>query len=247
MTPDDGNRADISNKPENPVFPQADGSTCWVFDLDNTLYSTEHGLFSQIDNRMGEYIARTLGMELAEARKVQKDFFVTHGTTLKGLTEDYGIDAHDFLEYVHDVDISNLPPDVELKKALAALPGEKYIFTNGPVSHANRILKALDITTEIDGIFDIAHADFVPKPWKESYQSFTGHFDIDPVCAIMVEDMVRNLVPAAELGMTTVWLKTKNQWGALGYSPQHVHYEIEDLTSWLKKIAAQGKGSENHG
>ena len=35
----------------------------WIFDLDNCLYPASTGLFSLIDERMGEYIQRLLGCD----------------------------------------------------------------------------------------------------------------------------------------------------------------------------------------
>ena len=35
----------------------------WVFDLDNTLYRADNGVFARIDARMTEFVAGFLGME----------------------------------------------------------------------------------------------------------------------------------------------------------------------------------------
>ena len=67
----------------------------WIFDLDNCLYPASTGLFSLIDQRMGAYIQRLLGVEAAEARRIQKHHFHTHGTTLAGLMKEHGVDLVD--------------------------------------------------------------------------------------------------------------------------------------------------------
>ena len=38
----------------------------WLFDLDNTLYSAETGIFDQVDQLMGKFISRHLNLEMSE-------------------------------------------------------------------------------------------------------------------------------------------------------------------------------------
>ena len=42
----------------------------WVFDLDNTLYSAETGIFDQVDILMGKFISKNLNLEISEAKKI---------------------------------------------------------------------------------------------------------------------------------------------------------------------------------
>src|SRR3546814_11937226 len=79
--------------------------------LDNTLYPPEADIFAQIDERMGQFIADLLKCDRAEARRVQKDYFHTHGTTLSGLMAYHEVAPHDFLDFVHDVDLTVLDRD----------------------------------------------------------------------------------------------------------------------------------------
>ena len=44
----------------------------WVFDLDNTLYPADCDLFSQIDQRMGAFIADQLDVSLDDAHAVRR-------------------------------------------------------------------------------------------------------------------------------------------------------------------------------
>ena len=208
----------------------------WVFDLDNTLYPPECNLFDQIDVRMGQFIQSLLDVPADEARRIQKDYFVAYGTTLSGLMDRHGVDPHDFLHHVHDIDVSPVPPNPRLNALLSHLPGRKLIYTNGTVPHADRILRRLGVDRHFDGIFDIAAGDFVPKPQPEPYSRFVDHFSVVPERAVMIEDMARNLKPAADLGMTTVWLKTCYQWGDVHAAPDAVHHEVDDLMSWLEGL-----------
>jgi pyrimidine 5'-nucleotidase len=129
--------------------PMADGdfrhTRAWIFDLDNTLYPAHCDLFAQIDARMTDYVARLLGVEEAEARRLQKEHYRVHGTTLNGLMKVHGTEPEDFLAFVHDIDLSGLTPDAQLQRGLERLPGRRYIFTNGCRDYAGRVLTQLGI------------------------------------------------------------------------------------------------------
>jgi len=222
-----------SKKPSKKISNTAE--TAWVFDLDNTLYPEHCNLFARIDVKMKAYISDLLGVDGDEAYKVQKDYFVRFGTTLRGLIEVHGVDPEDFLDFVHDIDLSSLAEDQPLNRALGDIKGSKFVFTNGDTRYAKRVLEKIGIHEQFEGIFDIAAAGHMPKPNEASYNNFVRHFDIDPEKAVMIEDMARNLVPAANLGMTTVWVKTNYQWSSMGYQAEHIDYETSHLVGWLKE------------
>lgn len=208
----------------------------WIFDLDNTLYDANTHVFKQIDLKMGGYISKLLNIPYDEARIIQKDYLRDYGTTLRGLMENHQIEPQTYLDFVHDVDLSSVEYDAQLSAAIGAIEGRKLIFTNGDVPHAKRILDRLQLAHEFEGIFDIAQADYIPKPQRASYDAFVQHFDLDPTRAVMVEDMARNLVPAKEMGMATVWLNGMCQWGKMDHSADHIDVEITSLPKWLSEI-----------
>lgn len=210
---------------------------CWIFDLDNTLYPAECALFTQIEGRMGEYVARLLSLPLADAKIRQKAFFQKHGTTLRGLMVEHGVDPADYLAYVHDIDLTALPVLPELDRQLARLPGRKLIFTNGTVAHADRVLRRLGLADHFDVIFDIVASDFLPKPNMAPYEKLLREHGVNALGAVMVEDMARNLAPAAALGMATVWVPTASVWsqpdsGHTGY----ISHVAPDLTRFLAEV-----------
>jgi putative hydrolase of the HAD superfamily len=124
-----------------------------------------------------------------------------------------------------------------LGEALASLPGRKLVFTNASVAHAERVLRRLGVEHHFHDVFDIVAAGFRPKPEPEIYRKLVDRHLIEPRRTVMVEDMARNLSPAAALGMTTVWVRTGSAWGALGAEAADIHYVIEDLTPWLTAVA----------
>jgi putative hydrolase of the HAD superfamily len=216
--------------------PALASATDWVFDLDNTLYPAECNLFRQVDLRMSGFIAEALGLPYEEARALQKQYFREHGTTLRGLMDNHSVDPHDFLGYVHDIDYSPVPGNADLAAALDRLPGRKIIFTNGTVAHAEAVLDRLGVTGHFDAIFDIAAADFIPKPSAAPYHRMVAAHAVEPARAVMVEDIAKNLAVPAELGMRTVWVKTDHAWSGEGAAADFVHHETDDLTRWLTEL-----------
>jgi putative hydrolase of the HAD superfamily len=209
----------------------------WIFDLDNTLYPARHNLFAQIDKRMGEFIAALLGIDEAAAKLLQKEYFRRHGTTLRGLMIEHGIEPDSFLDYVHRIDLSVVPADARLQRALKRLPGRKLIFTNGTVAHAERVTAHLGIAAHFEAVFDIAASDYLPKPDRRPYEKLLKQHAIRPERALMVEDIARNLEPAAALGMTTALVTNPERWARDGHDGAHVHHLVDDLSAWLAGLA----------
>ena len=142
----------------------------WLFDLDNTLYSGKTKVFEQIDKKMSKYISNKLKVSIEEAKKIQKNYFYEYNTTLNGLIKNHKIDANEFLEYVHDIDIDFLEKDLKLAKEIEKLDGKKIIFTNGSRKHAINVTTKIGIDHLFDDIFDIMDSNFVPKPSIEPYK-----------------------------------------------------------------------------
>jgi putative hydrolase of the HAD superfamily len=216
----------------------------WIFDLDNTLYPAASDLFPQISARMGQFIANHLGLDGAAATSVQKALFRTHGTTLRGLMVEHGVDPHEFMDFVHDIDLSGVARADTLAAALAGLPGRKLVFTNGSRRHAARVLNHLGLDTHVEAVFDIADAGFVPKPDPAGYRILVERFAIAPERAAMVEDMARNLAPAAALGMATVLVGSANDWATEGAEADWIQHRTDDLAGWLAALPA---GAEHGG
>lgn len=228
-------------EPEAALRPDFRHVDVWIFDLDNTLYAADTDLFAQIDARMTEFIAGKFAVDHAEARAIQKTYYREHGTTLNGLMALHGTDPEAFLAFVHDIDLAPLAPAPRLAAAIAALPGRRFIFTNGCRNHAARVLGRLQLDRLFDDVWDIRTVGFKPKPDPDGYRTVLAQAAASGQRAAMFEDAARNLVPAHDLGMTTVWLKNDSQWSAQGPlhplpQPGHIHYETTDLADFLHTI-----------
>ncbi len=211
----------------------------WIFDLDNTLYPASCRLFDQVDRRIGMYIERFLNLDREAARALQKQYFRDHQTTLNGLMINHAVAPEDFLDFVHEIDVSGLPVDADLDAALERLPGRKVIFTNGSVKHAENVMGRLGIGRHFKDIFDIAAADYTPKPDPETYRKLVRRYAIRPERAAMIDDMPRNLEPAAALGMATILVKSHHDWAQPTGAEDYIHHVTDQLAGFLHAAIQQ--------
>jgi len=218
------------------------GVDAWIFDLDNTLYPYPPGLWAQVHARMQMFISERVLVDAVEAQRLQKDYFLRYGLTVRGLMKHHDVKAPDFLAYVHDVDLSDIAPDPALGTAIAALPGRKIIHTNSDTAHALRVLTQLEIDSGLfAAIHDIAATGFEPKPGPRAYDAVAQAEGIDPARAAMFEDSARNLLEPHKRGMRTVLLPTSCDIASAGKEGEHVHFVTHDLTDFLRR--AMGEAS----
>ena len=230
-----------------PARRTFDNTRVWIFDLDNTLYPIECNLFGQVDQRMGEFIARFLGVPFEYARHLQKTYYRQFGTTLCGLMQVHRMDPKPFLDYVHDLDLSGLSEHPELAARLQRLPGRRLIFTNGSRAHAERVAGKLGILDLFEGIFDICDAGYVPKPQPACYHHFLTVHGVSAPLAAMFEDMPHNLEAPHVLGMTTVLVHAARDFQhpvqqtirAWVEPPEHIHHMTDNLAGFLAGIGTE--------
>jgi putative hydrolase of the HAD superfamily len=218
--------------------------TDWVFDLDNTLYPRECNLFAQIDIRITQYVMDVTRLDLDAARTLQKQYYRDFGTTLNGLMNRHAIDPDHFLNTVHAIDYSPVDPHPDLIDAIKALPGRKFILTNGDVGHAHSVLSRLGNTELFEDVYDIRAMTFVPKPRREAYDGFLNRHDIDPSRAVMFDDLEKNLVVPHEIGMSTVQVVPGQgyahdqieAWELDRAEGPHVHHVTGNLAGFLTRL-----------
>ena len=210
----------------------------WIFDLDNTLYSADSGIFQQVHKLMGKFIVEHLNVNINEAKNIQRKYYKKHGTTLRGLMDNHGIDPDSFLEEVHKLDYSIVSPNLKLAKDLENLNGKKFIFTNANKKHADSILDKLQIANLFEGIFDIKMANYIPKPEIQTYEKLIETYNINPNKTIMFDDIAKNLVPASKIGFTTVWIDVghENFSDDIASSKKYLDHQTKNLSNWLSNI-----------
>ena len=207
-----------------------------IFDCDGVLYKDLDAVFGQVSKKMGEYISRKLNVDLKKAKELQRNYFHQYNTSLNGLMIHHKIDPHEFLEYVHDIDLNFLKKDTVLREELLKLDAKKFVYTNGSRNHVNNITKHLGIDDLFDGVFDIVDGQFIPKPQIEPFKVLIKKFDINPEETVFIEDIAKNLSVKKELNLKTVWLINNEYWGKQDSDKNYIDVRIENLTSFLKEI-----------
>lgn len=208
-----------------------------LFDLDDTLYPAQCGLWAAIGARIDQYMVEELGLAAHATQAMRRHYLETFGTTLNGLRREYSINPLDFLSYVHDVPVSAfVGPNVALDAMLARLPMTKVVFTNADRPHAQRVLACLGIARHFARIIDIHALEFDNKPSPGAYARALGFLGADPSECLFVDDAARNLRPAQALGMTTVLVGAHA--AADEQPPAGVDFQIQNILE-LEGVVAE--------
>ena len=210
----------------------------WIFDLDNTLYSADSGIFQQVHTLMSKFVSTHLNIDIKKAKELQRKYYRQHGTTLRGMMDNHNVDPDHFLSEVHQLDYSIVGPNFKLNRELKKLKGRKIIYTNANRQHANDILIRLELTNMFDEIFDIKTANYIPKPEASPYEQIISEFNIDPITTIMFDDIAKNLVPAKNVGFASVWIDVgyENFSDDIAKSKKYLDYETKDLSLFLDEV-----------
>ena len=215
----------------------------WIFDLDNTMYDINLGLFKKISNRITDFIMSKYSLDIDQAKKVQKEYYLKYGLTLRGLIVEKKLEPEEFLDYVHDVEHPELEKNDLLISKIRLLEGKKIIFTNATSNHARKILKILELEHDFDQIIDIKDLEYIPKPDKRSYKKLLECLNLNKENldkTIFFEDTVKNLIPAKELGITTVWMKNSINEKDFIKNCNFIDYSFNNLNEFLDTIKMRG-------
>ena len=210
----------------------------WIFDLDNTLYSADSGIFQQVHELMGKFVSSHLSINIDEAKQIQKKYYKQHGTTLRGMMDNHGVDPDHFLTEVHKLDYSIVGPNYKLNEELIKLKGRKIIYTNANMQHALDVLERLELSNFFDDIYDIKMANYIPKPEIAPYEQLIEQFNIDNKSAAMFDDIAKNLVPAKKVGFTSVWIDAgyENFSDDIKASKKYLDHETTNIAEFLENI-----------
>ncbi len=221
--------------------------TTWVFDLDNTLYPPDSGIWPRIDDRITLFLVELFGIDGQSARALHKHYYSRHGTTLNGLVKEQLDLTERFLDFVHDIDRSGLKPNPVLAHEIGRLPGRKLIFTNGSRSHAILTAKQLGLDGLFEEAFDIVAAGLTPKPAEGAYDVFFERCGVDPSRSAMFEDVTRNLAVPKAKGMTTILVTNKAERldhrdagdRSISGAADVADFVTDDLSAFLTRLNAQ--------
>ena len=210
----------------------------WVFDLDDTLYPANSGLYSQISKNICAYVMKKLNLDEKTAFALQKEYYHKYGATIRGLMMEHNVDPKEFAYGIQNLDLSPLKKNPQLKKSLQALPGKKVVYTNGAPPHAEQILDKLGLTDCFEGVFSIWDADFIPKPDLRGYSKMLKFFDLNAEESIMFDDSPANILGAKKAGMHTVWISSNvenNKYCSVD-TKDFCDYETKDVMTFLSGL-----------
>ena len=209
--------------------------TTILCDLDDTLYPSSSGLWNAIGQRMNRFMVEKVKLPQDQVPTMRRHYYQTYGTTMRGLQIHHAVDADEYLSYVHDLDLEQyLHPDTGLRDMLSSLPQKIWIFTNADAAHAGRVIAVLGLENCFEGIIDVRSIQFACKPEKQAYEralALAGN--PFPAQCILVDDSSANLVPAFELGISTVWI---NQNGSSHTSAVHSLSKLIELRDVMPEL-----------
>jgi putative hydrolase of the HAD superfamily len=178
-----------------------------LFDLDNTLYPRSLGVAARIDRRINDYLHIRLGIPASEVDGVRRRFWTEYGTTLAGLAAEHSVDEDEYLEYVHDIELSDLlKPDATLGVMLERLAGRKVVFSNASRAHAERVLALLRLERPFERVIGLEDLGYVPKPKAGAFRSVLERLGTSAERCSLIDDLRPNLAAAKGLGMRTIWV-----------------------------------------
>ena len=207
-----------------------------LFDCDGVLYQDLEAVFGQVSKKMTEYISKKLNLDLKVAKELQRSYFHKYDTSLNGLMIHHNIPPKEFLDYVHDIDLSFLEKDKTLRNELESINLRKFVFTNGSKEHVKNITTSLGIDDQFENVFDIVDAKYNPNPAAKAFDLMLEKFKIDPKETLYIEDIAKNLSIGKERGTTTAWLINNEYWGKKESDKEFIDYKIENLSLFLKEI-----------
>ncbi len=207
-----------------------------LFDCDGVLYQDLEAVFGQVSRKMTEYISKKLNLDLKVAKELQRSYFHKYDTSLNGLMIHHNIPPREFLDYVHDIDLSFLEKDKTLRKELENTNLRKFVFTNGSKEHVKNITTSLGIDDQFENVFDIVDAKYNPKPAAKAFDLMLEKFKIDPKETLYIEDIAKNLSIGKERGTITAWLINDEYWGKKESDKEYIDYKIKNLSLFLKEI-----------
>ena len=202
----------------------------WVFGLDHTLSPPSARLFDLIEVRMTAYVMNTLKVDHAEADRLRKHYWATHGTTLAGLMREHAVDPVPYLIDVHDIPMDSLEPDPRLAAQIRSLPGRRIVYTNGCAPYAERVLEARGLTGAFDAVYGVEDADYLPKPDHAAFDKVFRKDGLAPETAAMFEDDARNLKVPHAMGLRTVHVAETRE------PDRHIHFHTDALSGFLARL-----------
>ncbi|NPV75612.1 MAG: pyrimidine 5'-nucleotidase [Anaerolineae bacterium] len=206
------------------------------FDLDDTLYPADSGLWPVLRERISLYMHEKLGFTWQEIPSLRQHLYQTYGTSLRGLKILYNINEQDYLDFVHDVPLHRfIHPIPHLRETIQSYPQRKFIFTNADLNHARRVIKTLDLEDCFEKIIDIHTIAPYCKPLTPAYHiAMQEAGETDSRKCVLIDDTIENLAEARRLGFFTIRVGRDE-------SPEEYDARINTLSEIRRVLPLDGK------
>jgi len=213
-----------------------------LVDLDDTVYPRENGIMKEVGRLILRYMVERMQIPEDQASSLRRRYYEDYGTTLRGLQAHHQVDTEEYLRFVHDIPLEKfLHRNPLLDQALASIPQEKVIFTNSTAEHAEEVLRLVGVRSHFSQIIDLRALQYANKPDLRAYHRALGLVGAPVEACLVVEDSLRNLVPARALGMATV-LVTPD-----GMDAHDVDFVIRDLSQLPQAVRRLEEGGGGAG
>jgi putative hydrolase of the HAD superfamily len=178
----------------------------FFFDLDETLYPHNNGMWQAIAGRITQYLTERMGFPPEQVVSIREKYFREYGTTLRGLQANHKVDIDDYLAFVHDVPVNTyLHANPDLRTAISGLPVRKFIFTNADSNHAERVLEAVGLQGLFNGIIDVHTIAPFCKPMPGAFElALKAAGSPDPRSCVLLDDQRRITRAARSQGFYSV-------------------------------------------
>ncbi|KAK9321013.1 Haloacid dehalogenase-like hydrolase-domain-containing protein [Lipomyces orientalis] len=218
-----------------------DEKIVFFFDIDNCLYPRSYKIHDIMAKLIDDYFMEKLDLDFEEARMLHQQYYKDYGLAIEGLVRHHEIDPIEYNSKVDDAlpiaDI--LKPDPELHKFLRSIDRSKvklWLFTNAYKTHASRVIKALDVEDQFDGVTfcDYSEPILICKPKQEMFErAMRDAGVVSKDKCYFVDDSFVNIKGAKEFG----WKTTIQYLDPLDATPPNLagHYEIRKFDE-IKKI-----------
>ncbi|XP_027165133.1 uncharacterized protein LOC113765229 [Coffea eugenioides] len=225
---------------------------CIIFDLDDTLYSSETGIGEALKRNIDDFLVEKCGFHESKASSLRVELFQAYGSSLAGLRAlGYDVDADDYHSVVHGrLPYDLIKPDPQLRKLLLTIKQRKIIFTNSDRVHAMNALDRLGIRDCFEQIICFetmnpnlsksTRPDEFPVVLKPSLEAMNIAIDVakvDPRRTLFLDDSVRNVAAGKAVGLRTVLVGKATKIGGADYALETVTNLVQVIPEiWFNNI-----------
>ena len=202
-----------------------------IFDVDGTFYKFRQRvkdgdrivlpIRNEVIERGIDFIAKRLYVSVEAAARISRDCIDQYGSVGLGLERAHGVNRQDYINAAWNVDPSKyIDKDERLRELILGIEPKKAVLTASPSVWIKNVLNLLDVGDVFDGYW-FGDDEETKKPNTGAYTQILDAFGMPAEQTLIVDDEIKNLMPAKELGMTTVLVGDET--GCADYNIGSVH------------------------